>query len=259
VTIDLPKLNYYIISEVSQRWDVPISQILRWGMDQSVPICTLLPRGEIEILRMETFVPMQDIVCDCAEVIDRLGPQNIHIREFISGNDGKKKREKKIIISAQENILASVDDVLLSLINEHGFTTLDKSDKLYGLKDRDGNTISCLFLPEGYYFSLDEFPRLSIDDLVIPGAELLRIERKNEEAKSNISGDLLGTKDREKLESMVAAMAIILSRKIHYYSHGKSPNSKMIAEEIVALNIVDRERGTIEKTISSALRKYSKK
>lgn len=246
---------------MSQKWDVPESQLLRWGMAQHIKICVLLQNVEIEVLKTEPVTSRQEIMRDCAELITRLGPQNAQIRESTCYHGGKQKTKYELIIAAQEDVLASVDEILLKEISENRYYVFDKSRKLYGLRDEHGNQISCLDAPEGYNFypSPDALQQLRLSDLVIPGTELLRIERKHEEVKNNPSGDQLGTKDREKLESMIAAMAILISQKGHRYSHGQAPNAATIAEEIVALNIVDREKGTIEKTISSALRKYSKK
>ena len=97
-----------------------------------------------------------------------------------------------------------------------------------------------------------------LNDLIIPTAEIEKIKNRNYATEKAAAEDVLGTRDKEKLQAMIAAMAQIIASKAPTYKNGDKPNAAQIAEAIVKTNLVDRKAGTIAKEISTAWDRFGK-
>ena len=94
--------------------------------------------------------------------------------------------------------------------------------------------------------------------MIIPTAEIEKIKNRNYATEKAAAEDVLGTRDKEKLQAMIAAMAQIIASKAPTYKNGDKPNAAQIAEAIVKTNLVDRKAGTIAKEISTAWDRFGK-
>ena len=83
-------------------------------------------------------------------------------------------------------------------------------------------------------------------------SEIHRIEHQHEAVEKAAADDVLGTKEKEKLQGIIAAMAQILASKSHAYKNGDNPNAHAIAEAVVETGLVDRAVGTVQKEIGTA-------
>ena len=97
---------------------------------------------------------------------------------------------------------------------------------------------------------------IRLDDLIIPTAEIEKIKNRNYAAEKTAAEDVLGTKDKEKLQAMIAAMAQIIASKAPGYKHGENPNAAQIADAIVETGMVDRQAETIAKEIGKVLKEH---
>lgn len=100
------------------------------------------------------------------------------------------------------------------------------------------------------------YTETTYDDLVIPTAEIHRIEHQHEAVEKAAADDVLGTKEKEKLQGIIAAMAQILASKAPGYQHGAKPNATRIADAISQTGLVDRKPETIAKEISTAWERF---
>ena len=94
--------------------------------------------------------------------------------------------------------------------------------------------------------------RIPIGRIIIPATEVRRVENRHQEAENAAADDVLGTKDKEKLQAIIAAMVQIVASKAPGYKRGDKPNAAQIAEAIEKTGLVDRRAGTIAKEISKA-------
>ncbi|MBU2761243.1 hypothetical protein [Acidithiobacillus sulfurivorans] len=98
-----------------------------------------------------------------------------------------------------------------------------------------------------------------LDGLIIPRAEIEKIKNRNYATKEKpADDDDLNTKTEEKYQAMIAAMVQIIASKFPGYNNGSTPNAAQIAKAINDTKLVDRQPGTIEKTISAAWDKFGK-
>lgn len=91
------------------------------------------------------------------------------------------------------------------------------------------------------------------DDLVIPITEIHRIERQHEAAENAAKDDVLGTKEKETLQAVIAAMTQIIASTKNKYKHGNRPNADAIATDLEGM-IPDRTKRGISETIRNALK-----
>ena len=87
-------------------------------------------------------------------------------------------------------------------------------------------------------------------------SEIHRIEHQHEAVEKAAADDVLGTKEKEKLQGIIAAMAQILASKAPGYQHGAKPNATRIADAISQTGLVDRKPETIAKEISTAWERF---
>jgi hypothetical protein len=100
--------------------------------------------------------------------------------------------------------------------------------------------------------------RIPIHRIVIPTSEIHRIEHQHEAAEKAAAEDVLGTKDKEKTQAIIAAMSQIIATAAPGYKHGDRPNAARIAEKIEETGLVDRKKETIAKEISAAWARFGR-
>ncbi|EGQ60866.1 hypothetical protein GGI1_03099, partial [Acidithiobacillus sp. GGI-221] len=65
--------------------------------------------------------------------------------------------------------------------------------------------------------------------LVIPTTEIHRIEHQHEAAEKAADDDVLGTKEKETMQAVIAAMTQFIASTTQKYKHGGHPNVDAIA------------------------------
>ncbi len=100
--------------------------------------------------------------------------------------------------------------------------------------------------------------RVPVNRIVIPTSEIHRIEHQHEAAEQATADDVLGTKDKEKFQAMIAAMAQIIASKSPGYKNGDRPNAAQIAKAMAGTGITERRPETMAKEISKALELFGK-
>ncbi|WP_436395004.1 hypothetical protein ACSDBR_09190 [Acidithiobacillus ferriphilus] len=97
-----------------------------------------------------------------------------------------------------------------------------------------------------------------LNDLIIPTAEIEKIRNRNYVAEKATADYVLGTKDKEKTQAIIAAMSQIIATAAPGYKHGDRPNAARIAEKIEETGLVDRKKETIAKEISAAWARFGR-
>ena len=100
---------------------------------------------------------------------------------------------------------------------------------------------------------------VGLNGLIIPSTEIEKIKSRNYATQEKADDDVLGTKDKDKLQGMIAAMAQIIASKAPAYQNGDKPNAAQIADAIVKTGIVDRKAETIAKEIGKILSEHRKR
>ncbi|MBE7562244.1 hypothetical protein H7F10_04570 [Acidithiobacillus sp. HP-6] len=103
------------------------------------------------------------------------------------------------------------------------------------------------------YYLDDLETTFTADAIVIPTSEIHRIEHQHEVAQKANAEDVLGTKERETMQAIIAAFADVLAEKIPQYRNGKNPNAIQIAK-LLNPRIPSRTDEGIRKTIGNAIK-----
>ncbi|MCK9188452.1 hypothetical protein [Acidithiobacillus sp.] len=84
-------------------------------------------------------------------------------------------------------------------------------------------------------------------------SEIHRMERQHEAVEKAAADDVLGTRERETMQAVIAAMTQVIASTAPKYKCGDRPNVDAIASTLEGI-IPDRKKRGISETISKALK-----
>ena len=240
MALQLPEPDYYTLAEVAKKWERSEDVLLRLGAERKVEMC-IRPADEIAALTIKR----------------KGGP--LTLREAIDMNymAFPDDEEFEDIESWYDNVeyfhseyLLWVDIFSLMQLRD-GIETADvysifplNSDKMYPK--------GCEWLTHVYFKVSSLTPlRISKNDLLIRSAEIHRIEDQHESAEKAAADDVLGTKEKETMQAIIAAFTHLQAESAPQYRNGEKPNASRIAEKLAPL-MPGRTPQTIRKVISEA-------
>lgn len=95
--------------------------------------------------------------------------------------------------------------------------------------------------------------RIPVNRIVIPTSEIHRIERQHEAAENAAKDDVLGTKEKETMQAVIAAMTQLIASAKNKYKHGDRPNVDAIATDLEGMIPARTKRG-LSDAIGKALK-----
>ena len=269
MAVQLPEPDYYTLAEVAERWEKDIVILLRLAREGKITLgfktpSPFFPLGICGTYRDEETGAEESVLLDASTV---------------SGSG-------VFLPDPERNFLQIAPEKLLLYP-----ASIPNHDSLKSLL---GSTFNPLYmapwppdkLPDGWFFVpyedewvkqalgskdeslaafLDRMPfsegsnAITSGDIIVPTSEIHRMEHQHENAEQAAADDVLGTKDKERLQGMIAAMAQIIASKAPAYKNGDKPNAAQIADAIVNTGMVDREPETIAKEIGKVLREHKKR
>lgn len=260
MAIQIPEPDYYTLAEVAERWDKSEDVLFRLGVERKLilawPIAVGLSLYHDSGVRIKS--PWEEI-----EGFENMARLQIWKRGG-TGDDRDDIMPHGLALLDNRSIgprAAISDGMILHPCFDCIDVTLDPIEE----SSRIGEAANNLPLP-GYSYRLRAVAPyhfracipIYISELVIPTAEIHRIEHQHEAAEQAADDDILGTKDKEKYQGMIAAMAQIIASKAPGYKHGDKPNAAQIAEAIASTGITERQPATMAKEISKATQLFGK-
>ncbi|MBN6741264.1 hypothetical protein JKG47_12100 [Acidithiobacillus sp. MC6.1] len=240
MAVQLPEPDYYTLEEVAQRWGMNQDQLLRLGMEEKINIAFEV-RNAMSLLSLNSGADSHLLV----EVAQLLGLP-----------DGSPP-ESECVTSVRFDGIAHLHPsalrglLLLKGPSIHAVDVLLTGVSLYDPK-RASQSKKLIKIPRQLTLLLLNDAPLSKDKLIILTDEITRIERQHEVASQAHAEEALNTKEKEKLQAIIAAMAQIVAERAPAYKRGDAPNASQIADLICQTGLVDRKQETIAKEISNA-------
>lgn len=102
-------------------------------------------------------------------------------------------------------------------------------------------------------FAAETKCRIPVNRIIIPASEIHRIEHQHEAAEKAAADDVLGTRERETMQTVIAAMTQLIAGTAQKYKHGERPNVDAISQALEGMT-PDRTKRGISETISRALK-----
>lgn len=225
----LPEPDYYTLSEAAERWGSTIDTLLRLGIEEKLHIGVATDLISTHVI--------------CFDENDQEKIRSITDEEMKAfGLDSLPmiRHGAYIGVECLSKIRKSGSCLLLDVlpIDPNERVPLPPGCHLYVNHSFDNN--------HGYLH------KYSKNDLIIPKNEIHRIDHLHETAQRAVDIDVLGTKEREKLQAIIAAMAEVLANTAPRLKNGSNPNAQGIAAKIAEM-IPDRQVDTIRKAISEAI------
>jgi hypothetical protein len=278
----LPEPDYYTLAEVAKRWDVTEDYLLRVGNEGKIKLAYKLPL----LTTVSLYDPGRPSPVTRKE-FERLFPNSVDLfdcvvvpgKKFmldILNNRWEERFKRKI---SPMRCFDRTKNGLVEYLQELEWPP-DVSIKVFGYgvlasqflesPNKQSNAIDQpLFdsvthfmsnslrgcgplpfppIPDGWIL-VSDIKKIPFSELLISSEEVHRFEHQREAA----ADDALGTKERETMQAVIAALAQLVARSAPHFKHGDKPNASQIAEQIAPL-IPNREARTIRKCISDALK-----
>ncbi len=220
MALQLPEPDFYTLAEVAERWGVSEDVLVRMGVEKKIIIG-------------EGYIPPVNLI-DLQDLLD----------------------DKEILATFLPGSWDVIVDGSLQPIPEG---PIPKKMYMRRLRSSDLlDTAAYVKAMKGKPAIVGLDPRRNYDDLVIPTVEIHRLEHQHKAAERAAADDVLGAKEKEKYQAMIAAMAQIIASKSPGYKHGDKPNAAQIAEAIASTGITERQPATMAKEISKAFQLFGR-
>lgn len=291
MAIQLPEPDYYTLGELAEKWRVSQDYLLRIANEGKIKLAIKLPIYiGIELQHadlpspttredFERLFPGYSGKFRCKTITGKKQIEK-HLERYLQqfpGDDGLSFFDS---YEALEDHLFEHEWWPIFLIHASGYGFISPPFLLDPAIDK--NTINSVYFSSVTHFISGEsglnygtpfpFPAISesdwvftseikqvaITEFLVPLEEVRRIEHQHEATKQAADDDVLGTKDKDKLQSMIAAMAQIIANKAPAYKNGDKVNATQIAKAIYATGLVDRAPETLAREISNALKQHGK-
>lgn len=260
MALQLPEPDYYTIEEVAQRWGVSADYLLRLGGEGKIDLGVRInnpfyPLGVLIIKGSGARLATRDELVNAGElwarekwpgpVPDRLiihpsgvpksgPPSNRFCPNYMAPWLGRSLPDGWVYVPYNEERVKAV----FAQSKNIGESAMElvATNNMYSLRFPDSPTL------------------LYVRDIIVPIEEIHRIENRHDEAQKAAAEDVLGTKERETVHAIIAAMAEVLAEKggLSCY-RGESVNATAIARKIAPM-ISDRKEDTIRRIIADALK-----
>ena len=217
MALQLPEPDFYTLAEVAKRWSISEDMLLRLGVEKKI----IIGAGVVPPINLVNIGTM----CFDEEPLASFLPHDWAV--YVDGNMQPIINDEPIPKRMYMQIL-NASELLYTI------------EYTKAIKDKPA------------IIRID--PRRTNDDLVIPASEVHRLEHQHETAEKAATDDVLGTKERETMQAVIAAMTqIIAGTAPMKYKHGDHPNVDAIARALEGM-IPDRKKRGVSETISKALK-----
>ncbi|MBU2856338.1 hypothetical protein HF289_05460 [Acidithiobacillus ferrooxidans] len=209
MAIQLPEPDFYTLAEVTERWRVSEDVLFRLGAERKLilawPIATGLSLYHDSGARIKS--PWEET--EGFEILERL-----HIWKRGGTGDDKNDIMPHGLALLDNRSIGQHAAISDGMILHPCFDRIDMTLNHIEENSRIGEAANNSPLP-GYSYRLRAVTPyhfratvpIYISELVIPTSEIHRIERQHEAAQKAAKEDILGTKEKEKYQAMIAAMA----------------------------------------------------
>lgn len=229
MAVQLPEPEYYELAEVAKRWDVSRSYLLRLGAEGKLELAWPIPHSTYVSVTSELDHP--ETVEEVERLFPGLPPGHLYLRVACKAKKGLEDLETQALWNSHAGVMHELwrEKRWLKIeISVSGLAFLSKhsigyyANKIGELDGSEFTRCSCYAgsentvyeqpivkgpwryeireskttqggvlppLPAGYYFEGTSL--VTVDELVIPAAEVRRIERQHQEAEKAATADVL--------------------------------------------------------------------
>ncbi|MBU2804053.1 hypothetical protein HF668_02530 [Acidithiobacillus ferridurans] len=274
MAVQLPEPDFYTLDEVIERWQISRDILLRLGLEGKITISvSLVDAGLISV--NQDFNPRTSAGVAALFSLDpadmEFGTDIYSIGDLseIALEDIPKMDIEKLF---EKRVREREEDALRFWAAGTADLTTDSFERCHPLEEKIIHPELCNIShylradgtraplpkpskPLTYFASnfMDIDFGFPFQHLVLRSEEIRRVEGRHEAAQQAAAQDILGAKEKETLEGIVASLAVLLAEKSPRLKHGTKPNAAQIAEAIRGTNLTERSPDTIRKVISKAL------
>lgn len=247
MSIQLPEPEYYTLAEVAKRWEVSEDVLLRLGAENRVLMGYPLLYEIAYVVRptqREDRIGFEGLSPEMLRAIG-IEPDDI---------EGADKGYDNIVRFSVGGVAACNWEIGIAIANRRDSFRLNFITGFTLCRASDSATTPAPTLPYAHHYALcREVLTVSFTDLVIPTTEIHRIEHQRETAEKAAANDVLGTKEKETMQAVIAAMTQLIASTTQKYKHGDRPNVDAIAGALEEA-IPDRTKRGVSETINKALK-----
>ena len=277
MAMQTPEPEYYTLAEVAERWGKSEDFLLR--LIKEGKLLAALPVRFAVSVRAEDH----DLETLSEDEIKRILPEGVFISPEITQEQYYKERTEREVkykmIAAEHgddwaDRIKRHDDLFPLPLPSNAKVIIDGigyllPDCLCEPDDKDPEKHPAWFSGASHFcglegktpgvrwdrnYYLDDLETtFTTDAIVIPTSEIHRIEHQREAAEQATADDVLGTRERETMQAVIAAMAQFIAGTATKYKRNERPNVDAISEALKA-TIPNRTKRGISETISRALK-----